>query len=73
MFAMGGIVALLGLLIKAAIGLAVFAFWIWMLVDAVTNKGLKDGEKIAWVLVIIFVPCLGSLIYCFIGKPKGQL
>jgi hypothetical protein len=71
MLAVLGIFAAVGLLVKALISLAVFVFWVWMLIHAVTNKALGDGEKIAWVLVIIFVPCLGALIYFFVGKPKG--
>ena len=47
------------------------AFWIWMLVHAITNKGVSDGEKICWVLVVIFLPVLGALLYFFIGRPKG--
>ncbi len=67
----GFLVGLVLVTLKALIGLAVFAFWLWMLVHAVTNRGLGDGEKIAWVLVILFVPCLGALVYFFVGKPKA--
>jgi len=49
-----------------------FIFWLWMLIHAITNKGLSDGEKIVWVLVIIFLPLLGSIIYFFVGKSKGS-
>jgi len=52
--------------------LLAFVFWIWMLVHAITNRGLGDGEKIAWVLVIVFLHFLGALIYFIVGKPKGM-
>jgi uncharacterized membrane protein SpoIIM required for sporulation len=68
----GGAFALLGLLIAGVFGLACFAFWLWMLVHSITNKGLSDGEKVVWVLVIIFLPFIGSILYFFIGRPKGQ-
>ena len=68
----GGAFALLFLLIRAAIGLLLFVFIVWMLVHAITNKGLADGEKIAWVLAIIFLPFLGALLYFFFGKSKGR-
>ncbi len=68
----GGAFALLGMLIAGLFGLACFAFWLWMLVHAITNKGLSDGEKVVWVLVIIFLPFLGSILYFFIGRPKGR-
>ncbi len=68
----GGLFGLLFLLLGAALSFAAFLFWIWMLVHAITHKGLGDGEKIAWVLVIIFLPVLGCILYFFLGRPKGQ-
>ena len=67
----GGIFGLVFMLLSAVLAIAGFAFWLWMLVHAITNKGLGDGEKIAWVLVIIFLPVLGCILYFFIGRPKG--
>ena len=68
----GGAIALVGFLIAGVLGLACFAFWLWMLIHAITNKGLSDGERIVWVLVIIFLPFLGSVLYFFIWLPKGR-
>jgi hypothetical protein len=65
------IFSIFGSLLGGLLSLAWLVFWIWMLVHAITNKGLGDGEKIAWVLAIIFLPCLGGLLYFFIGKPKA--
>ena len=67
----GGAIGVMAALIGAALGIAGFVFWLWMLIHAITNKGLEDVEKIVWVLVIIFLPFLGSVLYFFIGKPKG--
>lgn len=67
----GGAFALLMVLVGAVLSLAGFAFWLWMLVHAITNKNLRDGEKIIWVLVIIFLPLIGSIIYFLIGRPRG--
>jgi len=69
---LSGLIALFVLLVKGIIGLIVLIFWLWMLVHAITNKGLSDGERIVWVIVIIFLPFLGALLYFFIGKPKGR-
>jgi hypothetical protein len=63
----GFLTGTVGILIWALCGI----FWLWMLIHAITNKGLRDGEKVAWVVVVIFVPCLGPILYFFIGKPKG--
>ena len=64
------ILFMLAMLIALPLGLAFFAFWIWMLISAIQNKGLTEGEKIAWVLVIALLHVLGSLIYFFVGHPK---
>jgi hypothetical protein len=63
---------MLALLVFLPLALALFAFWIWMLVSAVQNKGLTEGEKIAWVLVIVFIHWLGALLYFFVGHPKRK-
>lgn len=47
-------------------------FWIWMLVDALTNRSLDPTMKIVWALVIFFFPVIGGLIYLFVGR-KGRL
>ena len=71
MFAIFDVIGLgLGLLL-VPFGLLLFAFWIWMLIHAITNRGLSDGEKIAWVLVVLFLHFLGAVIYFFVGRPKG--
>lgn len=67
---MTGIIELFFILIFGIIGLAIFVFWIWMLIDAIQNKGLTDGEKIGWVLAIVFLHIIGALLYFFIGHPK---
>ena len=67
----GSLVGLLMFLVMGIIGLACFAFWLWMLIHAITNKGLNDTEKVLWVILVIFLPFLGSIIYFFLGRPKG--
>jgi hypothetical protein len=66
------ILILLAMLFVLPIALALFAFWIWMLISAIQNKGLTDGEKIAWVLVVALLHFLGALIYFFVGHPKRK-
>lgn len=57
------------------LGLIIFlcVFWIFMLVSAIQNKGLTDGEKTGWVLAIVFFHFIGSLLYFAIGRPKRHL
>ena len=67
----GGLEILL-LLVLVPISLAMMAFWIWMLVHAIQNKGLTDTEKIVWVLVIALLHFLGAAVYFFAGRPKAK-
>jgi len=53
-----------GLILALVLGL----FWVWMLIDAFTNRSLDDVAKIVWVLVIFFLPFLGALAYFFMGR-----
>jgi hypothetical protein len=66
----GALITLFLILLVGTIGLLVFAFWIWMIVDAIQNKGLTDGEKVCWVLAVVFLHILGAILYFFIGRPK---
>jgi uncharacterized RDD family membrane protein YckC len=66
------ILILVAILFLLPIALALFVFWIWMLISAIQNKGLTEGEKIAWVLVIALLHFLGAIIYFFVGHPKRK-
>jgi hypothetical protein len=59
------------LLIAAVIGLALFGFWLWMFIHALTNRGMNGTEKLAWVLVVFFGSLIGAVVYFFVGKPKS--
>ena len=42
---------------------------IYCLVD-ILKSTFKGNDKIIWILVILFVPFIGSLLYLFIGKKQ---
>ena len=65
-----GILEFFPVLFLAPLALLAFAFWIWMLVHAITNNGLTDFEKLIWVIVILFTHFIGAVIYFFVGRPK---
>ena len=50
--------------------LLTFVFWLWMLIDAIQKPSLSGNERLIWILVIVFLPCIGSLIYFFVAKSK---
>jgi len=72
MIEFGGVFVLIVMLIALPLSIACFAFWVWMLVSAIQNAGLGDGEKVGWVIAIVILPLVGSLLYFFIGHPKRR-
>jgi hypothetical protein len=46
-------------------------FWLWMLIDALTNASLDPTMKVVWAVLIFFLPFLGALAYLLVGrKPR---
>jgi hypothetical protein len=66
-----GILGLFLIALFGGLGIAACVFWIWMLIHAITNKGLDSLEKLIWVIVILCLHFIGGLIYFFIGRPKA--
>jgi Phospholipase_D-nuclease N-terminal len=67
----GGLVLGGGLLIVIfLIGIAAFAFWIWMLID-VLQSSRPTNEKILWVILMVFLGVLGSLIYLVVARSSA--
>ena len=64
-----GIVGLLCFLFFAAIGIAGTIFWLWMLIDCLSNEP-SGNEKILWAIVILLTNVLGALLYYFIRRPQ---
>ena len=58
------------LLVFGLIAIAVLAFWIWALVDAIKNPRLTDNERVIWIVVIVLTSWLGALISLFVGRKK---
>jgi Phospholipase_D-nuclease N-terminal len=52
------------------IPVAITIFWIWMLVDCITNNKLKGGRKICWLLLIFFTHIVGAIIYFFLHSTE---
>jgi hypothetical protein len=53
-----------GLIIAILLGI----FWLWMLIDSLTNTALDMPMRIVWAAIIFFLPFLGALAYFFIGR-----
>jgi H+/Cl- antiporter ClcA len=60
-----------GLLLVLAV-IAATIFWIWMLVDCVRYESSEGITRVVWVLVILFLPGLGALLYFLIRRPERR-
>jgi hypothetical protein len=55
------------------IWLAGLAVWIWALIDCIQvadDSMYQSGNKLIWVLVIVFLTLFGAILYLLIGRPK---
>ena len=59
-------------LIFIALFIFLFVFWILMIIDAAKRKFKTDGEKIAWILIIVLASYIGAIIYYFVVKRKDK-
>ncbi|WP_087562999.1 PLDc N-terminal domain-containing protein [Polaribacter sp. SA4-10] len=59
----------IGLFVWQTLILLSIGLWIYCLIDILKNKFLQN-DKLIWILVVIFIPFIGSLMYLFIGKNK---
>jgi hypothetical protein len=58
-----------GLLMGIFIFLAVCFLWIIALID-ILRSDFQGNDKVLWVLVVIFFPFLGSILYFIIGRSR---
>jgi hypothetical protein len=49
-------------------GLALFAFWVWMLIDCAQAPEDPANNRVAWILILVFTSWLGALLYFFIVR-----
>jgi hypothetical protein len=54
------------------VGLLTFGLWIYALIDAILSDQwqVKHLPKVTWVLIIIFLPFVGSILWFVVGKER---
>jgi hypothetical protein len=43
------------------------------LVDVVKRERVKGGNKVVWMLVIIFISIIGPIVYLLLGRQEGTV
>ena len=60
----------LGLILAGIATLAFIALWITAIVRITKNRFRGENEKLIWLLLVIFVPFIGTVLYFAIGRSK---
>jgi len=50
------------------LAVAIFALWVWALVDIIRSTFNDIAVKIVWFLLVFFIPFLGFVLYVILGK-----
>ena len=50
------------------IGLVVFITWVSTIIDIVRSEFTNPSNKTVWVMLVILLPLLGTVLYCFLGS-----
>ena len=64
--------ALIPIILGLILGVLALAFWVWMLVDCLTDERLAGTEKLIWLLVIVTTKLIGAAIYYFVRRPVSR-
>ncbi|MFJ2028404.1 PLD nuclease N-terminal domain-containing protein [Streptosporangium sp. NPDC087985] len=55
------------------VALALLAFWLYCLFDAITtpDEQSRNLPKLVWVIIIVLLPPFGGLFWLLLGRPFG--
>jgi hypothetical protein len=59
--------------LEGLFGIVVFALWVFCLVDAIGAQSgrIRHLPKVAWILLILFFPLIGSIAWLVAGRPES--
>lgn len=57
-------------LVVALVLVIIFAFEIWMLISAITNKKITDTARVLWVVGMVLIHPIVAIIYYFTDYQK---
>ncbi|MBJ6120150.1 PLDc_N domain-containing protein [Pontibacter sp. BT310] len=47
-----------------------FGLWLGALIDLLRSNFADSITKLIWLVVIVFIPVLGAILYLFIGRKQ---
>jgi hypothetical protein len=62
------------LYVDGLLSLMVLGLWVFCLVDAITTDEslCRNLPKIGWILLVVFLPLVGSIAWLLAGRPQTQ-
>lgn len=60
-------------LLLIALGLSIFGFWLYALIEIISDEFKNDTDKLLWFLLVFFLPFVGTIVYFSIGRNKVSL
>lgn len=60
-----------GVILWQLSGLLLIAIWVYVIFDCLRSEFVEPNQKLIWVIVIVFVPFFGPLMYLGLSK-KGK-
>jgi hypothetical protein len=68
----GGRTAMIFFEMEGLVGLVLFAFWVWCILDVIgMDEGLvRNLPKGAWLFVVLILPDVGGLAWVLMGRPE---
>ena len=57
--------------LELLLGIVTFALWVFCLVDVIGSPtaSVRNLPKVAWILLILFFPLIGSIAWLVAGRP----
>jgi hypothetical protein len=55
------------------VGVAILVLWIYCIVDVISAEEalVRNLPKLVWLLIVIFLPTIGSLVWLVLGRPQN--
>jgi hypothetical protein len=55
------------------VGVAILFLWIYCIVDVISTEEalVRDLPKLVWLLIVIFLPTVGSIVWLVLGRPQN--
>ena len=60
------------LLDEGVVGLLLFMFWIWAILDVISTDAAmtRNLPKMTWLIIVVILPDIGAIAWLLVGRPE---